>query len=73
MGLPKSPDFHPSKPKSGLPGAPVLPKIAKIENHAEIVESLIRDVRTSRFLKPSAFSGPPCFKGFSSVFVIVHS
>jgi len=56
-----------------LPGAPVLPKIAKIENHAEIVESLIRDVRTSRFLKPSAFSGPPRFKGFGSVFVIVHS
>jgi hypothetical protein len=30
-GLPGAPDFHPSKPKSGLPGAPVLPKIAKIE------------------------------------------
>ena len=65
MGLPKSPDFHPSKPKSGLPRAPVLPKIAKIENRAEIVESLIHEgpyIPISQ--KPSATSFPPCFKVF---------
>ena len=55
MGLPK------------LPKSPVLPKIAKIENRAEIVESLIHEgpyIPISQ--KPSATSFPPCFKVFLS-------
>jgi hypothetical protein len=36
--LPKSPEFHPSKPKPGLPGTPELPKSPELKTDSSAAQ-----------------------------------